>query len=50
MAPEGDRPEDHSALLNAVRHGDILLFNCWYANTGAEKVKRLYADAAADEK
>ena len=45
MAADGDRPEDHEALLNAVRHGDILLFNCWYNNAGAEKVKRLYAEA-----
>jgi hypothetical protein len=45
MAPDGDQPEDHAALLNAVRQGDILLFNCWYHNTGAEKVKKLYEDA-----
>ncbi len=45
MAPDGDRPEDHDALLNAVRHGDILLFNCWYHNTGAEKIKKLYEEA-----
>ena len=30
-----------AALLNAVRNGDILLFNCWY-----QKVKKLYAEAA----
>ena len=30
MAPEGDQPEDHAVLLDAVRRGDILLFNCWY--------------------
>jgi hypothetical protein len=45
MAADGDRPEDHAALLNAVRHGDILLFNGWYHNTGAEKVKKLYEEA-----
>jgi len=45
MAPDGDRPEDHSALLNAVRSGDILLFNCWYNNAGAVKIKRLYGEA-----
>jgi hypothetical protein len=44
MGP-GNRPEDHDALLNAVRHGDILLFNCWYHSTGAEKVKKLYEEA-----
>src|SRR6266566_7169570 len=35
MAPEGDRPEDHAALLDAVRRGDILLFNAWYMTEGA---------------
>jgi hypothetical protein len=45
MAPDGDRPEDHDALVSAVRRGDILLFNCWYHNTGAEKIKRLYEEA-----
>ena len=29
MAPEGDLPEDHDALVAAVRRGDILLFNGW---------------------
>jgi len=45
MAPEGDRPEDHSALLNAVRRGDILLFNGWYTNDGAEKIRKIYGEA-----
>jgi hypothetical protein len=45
MAADGDRPEDHAALLNAVRRGDILLFNGWYHNTGVDKVKKLYAEA-----
>jgi hypothetical protein len=45
MAPDGDRPEDHNALLNAVRSGDILLFNCWYNNAGATKIKKLYEEA-----
>src|SRR6266516_487622 len=44
MAPEGDQPEDHSALLNAVRHGDILLFNGWYTNDGAEKIRKIYGE------
>src|SRR5882724_7365767 len=47
MAPEGDRPEDHAALLDAVRHGDILLFNGWYMNDGAAKIKKLYSQAVA---
>jgi hypothetical protein len=45
MAPEGDRPEDHAALLDAVRRGDILLFNGWYMNEGAMKIKRIYGEA-----
>ena len=45
MAPDGDRPEDHDALVNAVRRGDILLFNGWYKSEGTEKIKRLYEEA-----
>ena len=45
MAPDGDRPDDHGALVTAVRNGDILLFNGWYNNDGAEKVKKLYEEA-----
>ncbi|PYK62578.1 MAG: hypothetical protein DME50_19100 [Verrucomicrobia bacterium] len=45
MAPEGDRTEDHDALESAVRRGDILLFNGWYMNDGAEKIKKLYTEA-----
>ncbi len=45
MTPDGDRPEDHDALLNTVRSGDILLFNCWYENAGAKKIKKLYEEA-----
>jgi hypothetical protein len=45
MASDGDRPEDHSALVNAVRNGDILLFNGWYNNAGAIKIKKLYEEA-----
>jgi hypothetical protein len=46
MAAEGDRPEDHAALLNAVRRGDILLFNGWYAGDEAAKIKKLYEEAS----
>ena len=46
MAPEGDRPEDHDALVTAVRHGDILLFNGWYRSNEAGKIKKLYEEAA----
>jgi len=48
MAPEGDRPEDHDALVAAVRRGDILLFNGWYAGNEADKIKKLYEEAAAE--
>src|SRR6266852_785877 len=45
LAPDGDRPEDHDALVTAVRHGDILLFNGWWNNDGAAKIKKLYEEA-----
>jgi hypothetical protein len=48
MAPEGDRPEDHDALVTAVRRGDILLFNGWYNGDEAEKIKQLYEEAAGN--
>ena len=44
MAADGDQPEDHDALVAAIRNGDILLFNGWYHSMGAEKVKKLYAE------
>ena len=46
MAPDGDRPEDHDALLSAVRRGDILLFNGWYHSEGTGKIKKLYQEAS----
>ena len=46
MAPDGDRPEDHDALVTAVRDGDILLFNGWYNGDGAGKIKKLYEEAS----
>ncbi|PYJ43359.1 MAG: hypothetical protein DME80_09070 [Verrucomicrobia bacterium] len=46
MAPDGDRPEDHHALVSAVRRGDILLFNGWYHSDGAKKIKKLYEEAS----
>jgi hypothetical protein len=45
MAPEGDRPEDHHALVSAVQRGEILLFNGWYMNEGAIKTKKIYEEA-----
>jgi hypothetical protein len=50
MAPDGDRPEDHDALVSAVRRGDILLFNGWYMNEGAYKIKKIYGEAAAERR
>jgi hypothetical protein len=49
MAPDGDEPEDHDALVAAVRNGDILLFNGWYDNPGVAKIKDLYREAAAQD-
>src|SRR5439155_872632 len=40
MAPEGDRPEDHDALVTAVRRGDILLFNHNSRSTCSENAPR----------
>jgi hypothetical protein len=45
MAPAGDQPEDHAALVDAVRHGDILLFNGWYGGNEAGKIKKIYEEA-----
>src|SRR6266700_1645656 len=45
MANDGDRPEDHDALVTAIRGGEILLFNCWYNNAGVTKIKKLYEEA-----
>jgi hypothetical protein len=42
---QGDRHEDHDALVTAVRHGDILLFNGWYNNEGVAEIKKLYEEA-----
>ena len=48
MAPDGDRPEDHDALVTAVRHGDILLFNGWWNSDGVAKIKKLYEEATPE--
>ena len=42
---QGDRPEDHDALVAAVRNGDILVFNGWYNNEGVAEIKKLYEEA-----
>ena len=44
MASDGDRPEDHAALVDAVRSGDILLFNAPFNDAG-EKIKKIYGEA-----
>ena len=45
MASDGDRPEDHAALVDAVRRGDILLFNALYNDAGAERIQKIYLEA-----
>src|SRR5438046_10686372 len=47
MAPDGDRPEDHDALVAAVRTGDILLFSGWHHTYGVTKINKLYEEATA---
>jgi hypothetical protein len=49
MGP-GNRPEDHDALVSAVRRGDILLFNGWYMSEGAMTIKNIYEEAAAERR
>jgi hypothetical protein len=46
LASEGFRPEDDDALVDAVRNGDILIFNGWYKNQGVTKVEEIYGKAA----
>jgi hypothetical protein len=46
LAPEGFRLEDDDALVDAVRNGDILIFNCWYQNPGVTKVEEIYRRAS----
>ena len=45
----GNLPEDHAALVSAVRRGDILLFDCWYMTEGAMKIKKIYEEAGRQE-
>ena len=45
LAPEGFRPEDDDALVDAVRNGDILIFNSWYKNPGVTKIEEIYGKA-----
>ena len=45
----GDPPEDHAALVSAVRRGDILLFDSWYMTEGAMKIKKIYEEAGRQE-
>ena len=46
LASDGDRPDDHDALVAAVRSGDILVFNGWYNHEGVSKIKKLHEEAA----
>jgi len=48
LASDGDRPEDHDALVAAVRNGDILVFNGWYNHEGVSKIKKLYEEAESE--
>ena len=36
---------NHTALVNAVRGGDILLFRSWYPDSGNPQVQAIYAEA-----
>jgi hypothetical protein len=45
--PRGTLEANHDKLVAAVRHGDILLFHCWYDAPENAKIKRIYQDAAA---
>jgi hypothetical protein len=47
LAPEGFRPEDDDALVDAVRNGDILIFNSWYKNQGVTKIEEIYGKAGS---
>jgi len=47
LAAEGYRPEDNDALVDAVRNGDILIFNCWYQNPGVSKVEEICRRASS---
>jgi hypothetical protein len=44
MGP-GNRPEDHAALVSAVRRGDILLFDGWYMTEATYEIKKIYEEA-----
>ena len=46
-APEGPIDEYHDALLEAVKHGDILIINAWFDSAANEKVKKIYEEAKA---
>ena len=41
LASDGDRPDDHDALVAAVRDGDILIFNGWANHEELVKSKNL---------
>ncbi len=44
-ARTGDRVEDHDALVQALRNGQIMLFDGWYENPGMLKIAKLYREA-----
>jgi hypothetical protein len=45
MIADNNPSEDDDALVEAVRNGDILLFNCWYRHPAGAKVKTIYEQA-----
>src|SRR5262245_59339505 len=43
--PDGDIDTNHSLLVDAVRAGDILLYQSWFVNSDQQKVKDIYTEA-----
>ncbi len=41
----GKMDANHAKLVAAVKRGDILIFNAWYANPDDDKLKSIYRDA-----
>lgn len=43
--PDGDIAKNHDALVDAVRHGDILMYRSWFPDPVNAQVKSLYQEA-----
>ena len=39
-----DYEKEYASALDAVKHGNVQLFNCWYAGTEAKKLKQIYQE------